>query len=201
MKYTITVMGLGFVGLTTALAFAEKNHRVYGIDINLDRLDTIRAGKLPFIEPGLEHALLRHNHHNFIATSDVEAAVKNSEFVFLCVGTPSGEQGEADLSYIYSAIDLFTSALHDQKYRVIVLKSTVPPSTTSERVIPYMQKKGLSVGEFFSVANNPEFLREGKCWEDMMNADRIVCGISDQKAEICFVHYIAALIAPFFLCP
>lgn len=198
MKYTITVFGLGFVGLTTALAFAEKKHRVYGFDIDHQRLDTIRAGKLPFMEPGLDRALLRHNNHNFIVTNDAETAVRNSEFVFLCVGTPNGKQGEADLTYIYSAIDMLSSVLHDGKYRVIVVKSTVPPSTTSERIIPYMKDKGLFPSEMFSVANNPEFLREGKCWDDMMNADRIVCGVSDQKAENMLRSLYSGFDTPFF---
>jgi UDPglucose 6-dehydrogenase len=198
MRYTITVFGLGFVGLTTALAFAEKNHRVYGIDTNPQRLETIRAGKLPFIEQGLDQALLRHIHHNFTVTNDAEAAIKNSDFVFLCVGTPSGEKGEADLTSIYSAIDMFPSVLHDQKHRVIVIKSTVPPSTTSERVIPYLQNKGFAVGELLSVANNPEFLREGKCWEDMMNAERIVCGVSDQKGENMLRSLYSGFDSPFF---
>ncbi|MDQ1147904.1 UDPglucose 6-dehydrogenase [Bacillus sp. SORGH_AS 510] len=198
MRYTITVIGLGFVGLTTALAFAEKNNCVYGIDINPDRLDTIRSGNLPFAEPGLDQALLRHNNNNFSVTTDVKTAVKNSEFVFLCVGTPAGEKGETDLTYIFSAIDHISSVLHDGKYRVIVIKSTVPPSTTLERVIPYLQKKGLSVGERFSVANNPEFLREGKCWEDMMNADRIVCGVCDQKGESMLRSLYSRFSSPFF---
>ncbi|WP_312469778.1 UDP-glucose/GDP-mannose dehydrogenase family protein [Neobacillus sp.] len=198
MRYTITVIGLGFVGLTTALAFAEKNHRVFGMDINPNRLDAIRAGKLPFIEPGLDHALIRHIDHNFTVTVDSAAAVRNSDFVFLCVGTPAGEKGEADLTYIYSAIDSFASVLHDGKYRVIVVKSTVPPSTTSERILPYLQKKGLSAGEKFSVANNPEFLREGKCWEDMMNADRIVCGVSDQRGESMLRSLYSGFDCPFF---
>ncbi|KEK20240.1 UDP-glucose 6-dehydrogenase [Bacillus manliponensis] len=183
MNYTITVLGLGFVGLTTALTFAEKKHKVYGFDIDSSKMDIIKSGNLPFIEPELNRILLRHNNHNFIVTNDIEEAVINSEFIFLCVGTPSKDNGEADLTYIYSALDMFTSVLHDGKYRVIVIKSTVPPSTTSEKVIPYLQQKSLAVGEIFSVANNPEFLRAGKCWNDMINADRIVCGVSDQKGE------------------
>lgn len=198
MKYTITVFGLGFVGLTTALAFAEKEHTVYGFDINKDRINMIESGKLPFVEPGLDLALLRHNNKNFVTTNDAIAAVKNSDFVFLCVGTPSGDNGEADLKYIYSAIDMFSSILHDGKHRTIVVKSTIPPSTTSERIIPYFKEKGFFPGDMFSVANNPEFLREGKCWDDMMNADRIVCGVSDQRGEDMLRSLYRVFDAPFF---
>lgn len=126
MSYTITVFGLGFVGLTSALAFAENGHKVYGFDLDAHRVELINGGKLPFIEPGLDDALLRNIHGNFIVTDDAENSVRNSDFVFLCVGTPTGKNGEADLKYIYSAIDMFANVLHDGKHRVIVVKSTVP---------------------------------------------------------------------------
>ncbi|WP_069998871.1 UDP-glucose dehydrogenase family protein [Cellulosilyticum sp. I15G10I2] len=198
MKYTVTVFGLGFVGLTTALAFAEKGNKVYGFDIDNERVSMIKSGKLPFIEPGLDKALIRHIDKNFTVTSDAEDAAKNSDFIFLCVGTPCGENGEADLKYIYSAIDMFWGVLSDDKYRVIVVKSTVPPSTTSERVTPYLEQKGLFNRETFSVANNPEFLREGYCWDDMMNADRIVCGISDEKGKHMLQSLYSSFDTPFF---
>ena len=183
MKHTVTVLGLGFVGLTSALAFAEKGNKVYGFDIDKERTEIIRAGRLPFVEPGLDDALTKHINKGFLVIDDVEEAVKNSDFIFLCVGTPCKDNGDADLKYIYSAIDMFSSVLHDEKYRVIVVKSTIPPSTTQERIIPYLEEKSLQIGEKFTVANNPEFLREGYCWEDMMNADRIVCGVIDHKGE------------------
>jgi UDPglucose 6-dehydrogenase len=198
LKYTVTVFGLGFVGLTTALFFAEMNHNVYGFDIDTKRTSLLKAGRLPFAEPGLDDALTRHIHNNFKVVSDAEEAVRSSDFVFLCVGTPSGENGEADLTYIYNAIQMFSSVLHDGKHRVIVVKSTVPPSTTSERVIPYMKNLGLYPGDWFSVANNPEFLREGKCWEDAMHADRIVCGVADHKGETMLSSLYSDFNAPFF---
>ncbi|AOZ93256.1 UDP-glucose dehydrogenase family protein [Paenibacillus crassostreae] len=198
MNYKITVFGLGFVGLTTALAFAEKGHKTYGIDVNQDRLNMIKSGKLPFVEPGLDDALLRHINNNFEITNEAKAAVIESDFIFLCVGTPAGENGEADLRYIYSAIDMFSSLLNNDKYRTIVIKSTIPPSTTSERIIPYLKSKELNPGDLFSIANNPEFLREGKCWDDMINADRIVCGVSDSRGEDMLRSLYSRFEAPFF---
>lgn len=198
MKYTITVFGLGFVGLTTAMAFAEKNHTVYGIDIDREKTGIIKSGKLPFSEPGLDSALICHLDKNFFISNDAVSSVKKSDFVFLCVGTPCGENGEADLKYIYSAIDSFSTVLNDDKYRVVVIKSTIPPSTTSELVIPYLKERGLEPGKKFSVANNPEFLREGKCWDDMMNADRIVCGVSDKKGEEMLRSLYSSFDTPFF---
>lgn len=198
MKYTITVFGLGFVGITTALAFAEKGNRVYGFDIDDNRSKLIISGKLPFVEPELHAVLNRHLNKNFTLVNNIEDAVNESDFIFLCVGTPCGEKGEADLKYIYSAIDMISLKLNDDKYRVIVIKSTVPPSTTSERVIPYLYKKGLDVGEKLTVANNPEFLREGHCWDDMINADRIVCGVYDKKGEHMLCSLYNNFNVPFF---
>lgn len=179
----VTVFGLGFVGLTTAVGFAEKGVTVYGIDVNTKRMDILKEGKLPFHEPGLDEALVRNLGKNFHLTEDAATAVVASDCVYYCVGTPYGELGEADLTYLYEAINTTLQACKDGKYRVLVTKSTIPPSTTSEKIIPYIQSKGFKVGEQLGVANNPEFLREGTCWEDFMHADRIVLGVSNDRAS------------------
>ena len=179
----VTVVGLGFVGLTTALGFAEYGHKVYGIEADPERLATIQRGELPFLEPGLDEALTRHLGKNFIPTSDWEEAVADSEYVCYCVGTPYGEDGQADLTYLYGAIEQTLAAIHDDKHRVLVTKSTVPPSTTQNRVIPFLEERGVKIPEQMGVANNPEFLREGHCWDDFINADRIVLGVSDPHSE------------------
>ena len=179
----VTVVGLGFVGLTTALGFAEYGHKVYGIEINKERMATIQSGKLPFLEPGMDRALIRHLGESFIPTSDWEMAVADSECVYYCVGTPYGEDGEADLTYLFGAIEQTLRAIHDNKFRVLVTKSTIPPSTTEKRVIPFLAEHGIRVPEQLGVANNPEFLREGHCWEDFTHADRIVLGVSDGRSE------------------
>lgn len=183
MGNKITVFGLGFVGLTTALAFAEKGNTVYGYDVDNEKKKLIKNGELPFVEPGLDIALNKHINKNFIVIENIEESVKESDFIFLCVGTPCNESGEADLKYIYDVLDSISPFLNEDKYKVVIIKSTVPPSTTLEKVIPYLEEKKLKVGGKFSVANNPEFLREGYCWSDMMNPDRIVCGVTDEKAE------------------
>ena len=170
----VTVVGLGFVGLTTALGFAEYGHKVYGIEVNEARMATIQSGKLPFLEPGLDEALGRHLGKNFIPTTDWERAIADSECVYYCVGTPYGEDGQADLTYLYGAVEQTLNAIHDDKFRVLVTKSTIPPSTTEKRIIPFLEEHGVKVPEQLGVANNPEFLREGHCWEDFTHADRIV---------------------------
>ena len=180
----ITVFGLGFVGLTTSLGFSEYGHKVYGVEINPERLDTIRSGRLPFLEPGLDKALTRHLNQQFhpIGIDRLAEAVSESDCVYYCVGTPYGNNGQADLTFLLSAIDQTLSVRPADRYQVLVVKSTIPPSTTSQKIIPYLEDKGLKVGKDLGVANNPEFLREGHCWDDFMNADRIVLGVSDDRS-------------------
>lgn len=179
----VTVIGLGFVGLTTALGLCEFGNEVYGIDVCSSRINTINNGQIPFQEPGLNAALRKHLGNNFTAGNDWKLAISKSQVVFYCVGTPYGENGEADLSQLYSAIDKTIDAIKDNQNRVLVIKSTVPPTTTADSVIPYIKKIYPEKLEYISVANNPEFLREGHCWEDFINADRIVVGSEDSYAK------------------
>lgn len=181
---TITVFGLGFVGLTTSLGFAEYGHKVYGVEVNEDRLNTIKAGKLPFLEKGLDVALRHHLYTRFhpINTTELAKAVRQSDCIYYCVGTPYGKDGQADLTYLLNAIDQTLAVRPKDKYQVLVVKSTIPPSTTQNKIIPFLTDKGIRVGKDLGVANNPEFLREGHCWDDFMNADRIVLGVSDKRS-------------------
>lgn len=179
---TVSVFGLGFVGLTTALGFAEIGCRVFGIDIDEERKKSLRNGVVPFHEPHMDGILNNHLDSNFFITDDVSEAVKESTYIFYCVGTPYGTDGTADLTYLFSAIDSTLDVINDEKFRVLVTKSTIPPSTTAEKILPYVNKKG-NKSKFLRVANNPEFLREGHCWEDFMEADRIVLGVNDEKSR------------------
>lgn len=194
----VTVFGLGFVGLTTAVGFAEKGMTVYGLDVDQERMLTLKEGRIPFHEPGLEEALSRNLGKRFFLQENVQDAVAESDCIYYCVGTPYGEGGEADLTYLYRAIDMTLAACRDDKYRVLVTKSTIPPSTTSEKIIPYIEKKGYLIGRQLGVANNPEFLREGSCWEDFMHADRIVLGVSDEHAQQVLMELYAGFDIPKF---
>lgn len=190
----VTVFGLGFVGLTTALGFAHLGYKVYGADVDDARKKILRGGKLPFLEPHMDEILTAHLDKNFFVTDDVKAAVADSEIIFYCVGTPYGTDGSADLSYLFAAVDTTIDAVADEKFRVLVTKSTIPPSTTAEKIIPYVQKK---CGEKnFAVANNPEFLREGHCWEDFIGADRIVIGTDDERARKILTELYAPMNVP-----
>lgn len=182
-KKTVTIFGLGFVGLTTALGFAETGCKVFGIDVDTERKGFLREGIVPFHEPHMEEVLQKHIDKSFIVTDDIPAAIAESTYVFYCVGTPYGADGSADLTYLFSAIDSTLGAVHDEKFRVLVTKSTIPPSTTAEKILPYIKGKGRKA-EHLGIANNPEFLREGHCWEDFMEADRIVLGVNDERSKM-----------------
>ncbi|MFP5115743.1 UDP-glucose dehydrogenase family protein [Bacillaceae bacterium C204] len=178
----ITVIGLGFVGLTTALGFSEKGYHVYGFDIDQKKKDQLRNGKIPFYEPNLNEKLNKHLNKGFTITDDLQEAVINSEVIFLCVGTPSKTDGSADLGYILEAIKNVAGYIRKPEFKVLVVKSTIPPSTTSERITPYLENLGFNVGVEIGLTNNPEFLREGYAWDDFMNPDRIVIGQEDDKS-------------------
>ncbi len=190
----VTVFGLGFVGLTTALGLAHIGNKVYGVDVDAARKKTLRGGQLPFLEPHMDEVLKTHLDKNFFVTDDVAASVSDSEVIFYCVGTPYGEDGSADLTYLFAAIDTTIEAVADDKFRVLVTKSTIPPSTTAEKIIPHVKSK---CGEKnFAVANNPEFLREGHCWEDFIGADRIVIGTDEERAREVLTTLYTPLNAP-----
>lgn len=155
-------------------------------------------GRLPFLEPGMDEALARHLNANFIPRRAFEGAVAESDCVYYCVGTPYGADGQADLTYLYEALDQTLESAKDGRFRVLVTKSTVPPSTTLAKIIPFVEGRGFAVGEKIGVANNPEFLREGHCWDDFMNADRIVLGVSDGRSEEILRGIYADAQAPVF---
>lgn len=197
---TITVFGLGFVGLTTSLGFAEYGHKVYGVEVSQDRLNTIKSGKLPFLEEGLDDAMTRHLGKGFfpIDSTELAKAVNESDCIYYCVGTPYGKDGQADLTYLLGAIDETLAVRPQDKFQVLVVKSTIPPSTTERKIIPHLKDKGVRVGEDLGVANNPEFLREGHCWDDFMNADRIVLGVSDERSAKTLRQIYATVKEPVF---
>ncbi|MEH7383050.1 nucleotide sugar dehydrogenase [Bacillus sp. JJ1533] len=178
----ITVIGLGFVGLTTALGFCDKGYSVYGYDIDQKKKEKLKKGTIPFYEPYLDEKLNQHLNKGFTIVDDLQEAVNNSKVIFLCVGTPSKSDGSAYLGYILDAIKSIAAYIKKPYFKVLVLKSTIPPSTTSESIRPYIESLGFKVGVDIGLTNNPEFLREGNAWEDFMNPDRIVIGQEEDKS-------------------
>ncbi|MGG3888366.1 UDP-glucose dehydrogenase family protein [Metabacillus fastidiosus] len=177
----ITVIGLGFVGLTTALGFSDKGYNVYGYDIDQKKQDELRKGSIPFYEPYLEEKLTEHLNENFTIIDDLQEAVNNSEVIFFCVGTPSEKDGGAYLGYILDAIKSVTAHIRKPHFKVLVIKSTIPPSSTSGIIKQYIENLGFKIGVDIGLTNNPEFLREGYAWYDFMNPDRIVIGQEEDK--------------------
>lgn len=171
----ITVMGLGFVGLTTALGFSYKGFKVYGYDVDVEKCKKIADGIIPFHEPHLKEAMAESG-DRFMLVDNLKEAVANSEAIFICVGTPCDDGGNADLSYVYNAIQEALSHVKKGDYKVIVIKSTVPPSSADEKVRVFIESLGFKVGKDLGLASNPEFLREGYAWKDFMYPDRIVIG-------------------------
>ena len=194
---TITVLGLGHIGLPTALGLAELGHRVIGADDDKSKVALIRGGDPIFFEPGLGELLTKHlQSGRFQPVEDVEAAVRDGSIIFICVGTPQKSSGQADLGQVEAVARLVARNLNG--YKLIIEKSTVPAITAQwlkRTIVRYNQgKSSPTPGEVnsdqpspappdFDVASNPEFLREGKAVEDFFHPDRIVCGVESERAR------------------
>jgi UDPglucose 6-dehydrogenase len=189
----IAVIGTGYVGLVTGTCFAETGNHVICVDNDPAKLEKLNQADLTIYEPGLELLFYRNIAKKRLSfTDDLGAAIENSEIVFLCLPTPQGEDGSADLSYVFSAAKEIASTLKklgSKSEKVIVNKSTVPVGTSSA-VKAIFEKEGIANVD---VVSNPEFLREGFALEDFMRPDRIVIG-SDNKASL---EKMKALYEPF----
>ncbi len=166
----ITVVGVGYVGLTTGVAFAELGNNVRLIDIDKEKIEKIRKGIAPIYEEGLQE-MLQRNMDRIKATTTYNEI---DDIVFVCVGTPSLPDGSINLSYVKEAVE---NAARNMEEGIIVIKSTVFPGTTEKILRPIAEKYSNKI----SLAMNPEFLREGKALHDFMHPDRIVIGARDEK--------------------
>ena len=172
----IGIIGAGYVGLTTAVCLAHLGHDVVCADVLSERVDRLNRGEVPIVEAGVEPLLadgLRSGRLRFVVGAEQAAAV--SEFVFLCVPTPQGEDGSADLSYIEAAARQIAAALKSES--VVINKSTVPVGSTK------VVERALGRSDVF-VVSNPEFLREGSAVHDFLHPDRVVIGSDHQAAAI-----------------
>ena len=184
----IAVIGAGYVGLTTAACFSSLGHDVICADIDEGRVARLQRGEIPIVESGLE-ALVREGMEEGRLTFVVgaKAAARQSEFAYLCVPTPQGDDGSADLSYIQAAARQIGPVLPSEA--VVVNKSTVPVGSTHavERVLGR---------DDVVVVSNPEFLREGSAVHDFLNPDRIVIGSDDQSAAVRVASLYIGVTAP-----
>ncbi len=185
MSKRIAVVGTGYVGLVSGACFAYLGHKVIGLDIDPEKIERLKKGEVPIYEPGLGKILRQAiDNRNIEFTTDYAYAVKNSDFIFIAVGTPSREDGSADLSYVESAYRSIVEQMEEGDFKIIVNKSTVPVGTgrwAKEFISSLLREKGFSNPEkMFEVVSNPEFLREGKAVEDFMNPDRVVVGADNR---------------------
>lgn len=173
---TISIVGTGYVGLVTGAVFADFGNTVYCIDIAKEKIDSLKHGHVPFFEPGLEDLVKKNiDQKRLFFTTNYADAIPDSEIVFICVGTPPEQNGDADLSYVNSAI--LETAKHIKKETLIVIKSTVPVGA-DEQFEKLINDKLRDKVEF---ASNPEFLKEGSALQDALHPDRIVIGAKNQK--------------------
>ncbi len=175
---SICVIGSGYVGLVAAVCFAEIGHRVTCVDNDEAKVKTLREGGVPIFEDCLPELLGRHLNRGVEFTSDLAGAVEHSEAIFIAVGTPQGETGAADLSYVEAVVSEI--ARHINSYKVIVEKSTVPVYT-NEWISRVLYRHGVDPTSF-DVVSNPEFLREGTAVIDFLHPDRIVVGANSERA-------------------
>jgi UDPglucose 6-dehydrogenase len=195
----ISVIGCGYVGLVTGACFAEIGHQVTCTDNDDSKIITLRAGKLPIYEPHLDtlvHRNIRERRLQF--TSDAGQAVRSSEAVFICVGTPPLDNGDADLSAIDNVARMIATEGGGPK--LVVEKSTVPAQTGQElkRALDVYSRKS---GANFTVASNPEFLREGTAVNDFLHPDRIVVGVDEPAAAKKLREIYAPILDRNFSCP
>ena len=180
----ISIIGAGYVGLVTGACFAKLGNDIIILDIDKEKLEKIRKGVSPIYEEGLDE-LLKNYGNRIEVTQDYDYAIKGSEVTFICVGTPSKEDGSIDLSYVKDAARSIGNALRGKKeWHLVVVKSTVLPGTTTDIVLPIVEKfSGKKAGKDFGIAMNPEFLREGKAVKDFLEPDRIVIGCYDERSK------------------
>ena len=181
MSERIAILGLGFVGLTTALGLAEKGKAVIGFDADAKRNKDIASRIVPFHEPGLDTALAAYLGNRFQVAGTLAEAVRHVQTIFLCVGTPCGESGAADLSILLDAIRQIIDSTDDDNYRLLVVKSTVPPGSSAGTIRQFVAENIQPANKRFGIASNPEFLREGYSWDDFVNPDRIVLGVTNDR--------------------
>ena len=175
----ISVIGAGYVGLVTGTCFADLGNRVTCVDINEEKIATLNSGGMPIYEPGLEELVQRNvKAGRLLFTTSYAEGLKDAEFVFIAVGTPSGVDGEADLQYVRMAAESIAEQI--QQPVVIVNKSTVPVGT-GDWVADIIRRKRPD-GPEFAVVSNPEFLREGSAISDFLSPDRVVLGSLDPEA-------------------
>ena len=176
----LCMIGTGYVGLVSGVCFSDVGNKVYCVDNDKNKIDLLNKGIVPIFEPGLEEILKKnHKQKRLIFTTDLNEAVKNSDIIFICVGTPTKKNGNsADLKYVFNVANKLKKII--KKYKIIITKSTVPVTTGDkiEKILSKLKNKNL-----VDVVSNPEFLREGEAIRDFIFPDRVIIGTDSKKAN------------------
>ncbi len=191
----IAVVGTGYVGLVSGACFSEMGVNVTCVDVDKNKIDALKNGKVPIYEPGLSEMVIRNQREGRLSfTTSLADCIDDVELVFSAVGTPPDEDGSADLQYVLSVAKTFGETI--KKYTVLVTKSTVPVGT-AQKVKSVIEEELAKRGEKipFDVASNPEFLKEGAAIKDFMSPDRVVVGVESEQAK----ELMTKLYRPFLL--
>ncbi|MEL7472001.1 MAG: UDP-glucose/GDP-mannose dehydrogenase family protein [Planctomycetota bacterium] len=185
----MTMVGTGYVGLVTGVCFANTGNQVICLDVDEAKIRKLEEGVCPIYEPGLTDLMKKNAEAGRLTYStDPKAAFRDAEMIFICVGTPSDERGHTDMKYIKSAAESIADTLKklgpDQDPKVVVIKSTVPVGTSHQVQTWIRERVGDNIP--FSIANNPEFLKEGDAVSDFNKPDRVVCGVENERTAEMF---------------
>ena len=194
MTDNVTIIGLGFVGLTTAAFFAKNGIKAYGIDNDIIRMKALKKMKIPFFEPKLDYYVRNAlSSEMLVLNNDLYGSVKNSKFVFICVGTPIDKHGKVDLTNITKVSKDIGTAIKDiNRYKVICVKSTVPPKTTEEIILTKIEDASNKIRyKDFGITFIPEFLSEGSAIEDITKPYKNVIGANDTKSFLSIDNFMS----------
>ena len=186
------MIGTGYVGLVSGVCFSDLGNEVICVDRDKDKINSLKKGIIPIYEPGLSELVIKnYKNKRLTFSSDLKASIKNSDIIFICVGTPTKKGGSsADLSQIYNVAKELSSSIN--KFKIIITKSTVPV-TTGDEIERILSKKNSK--KKFVVVSNPEFLREGEAIRDFIYPDRIIIGSNDIKSNRTLKNLYAPLIS------
>ena len=181
----ISIFGLGYVGCVDAACCAQMGHSVIGIDVSENKVNLIKSGRPTIIEKDIDELCAEgHRSGRLTATTDIREAIHNTELSFIAVGTPSSEEGELNLCYVYEVARQIGEAIKTKEsFHIVAIRSTVPPGTNKNVREIIERASGKRCGEAFTVVSNPEFLREGTAVHDYLNPPMILVGTDHPYAE------------------